>query len=170
MANKSSRKRKNLAKAIAAIETDLLKVSAGSATFGFDASLEVSFDGLDDQIRKIAVAKLRAALPKTEPALARALDAAMASSSWNWTGGNRDIIDTGALKNSLQIEYRGMRAIVSYTAPYAAIIHEGGYIRPYGNEAAEPVYLPGRPWVDSVLVGGGPVPQFDWEAAIRAVL
>lgn len=166
--SKSSKKRKNLVKAIEAVEESLLYSS--TMKIEFDGSLEVDFDGLDAKIRKIAMAKLKEALPKTEPALASALNAAIASPSWEWAGGRRDIVDTGALKNSLQIEWRGMRAIVGYNQPYAAIVHEGGYIKPYGNTAAAPVYLPGRPWVKSVLIGGGPVPQFDWEAAIRAVL
>lgn len=158
-----------LIKGIEAVQEDL--DFSNSVSFGLSADLEIgSMSGFDKQLKDIAVAKLKMVLPRVEAKLANALNAAMSSSSWSWKGGSRDIVDTGALKNSLKIEWIGMTAVVSYSEPYAAIIHEGGYIYPYGNKSASPVYLPGRPWVKSVLVGGGPVPQFDWEEAIIAAL
>ena len=167
----SNKNRKNIDKLLQGInDVHLTLVGSGKAGFEIDCSLEVDFDSHMDDIRRIALTKLAIALPKVESSLAAALDAAMSASSWKWNTGSRDIIDTGALKNSLKIDWNGMRAIVRYDEPYAALIHEGGYIHPYGNKNASPVYLPGRPWVRSVLVGGGPVPEFDWRQAILQAL
>ena len=47
----------------------------------------------------------------------------------------------------------GSEIIVSYSEPYAALIHYGGYILPYGNPNADKVYIPPRPWVESTLKG-----------------
>ena len=93
--------------------------------------------------------------------LKQELDAALKSPVWAWTSGNRDIYDTGELMDSGKVVAMGDRLSVSYSAPYAMLIHNGGYIHPYGNLKARPIYLPGRPWVSSVLYGGGPVPKFD---------
>lgn len=141
-----------------------------SASFGMDMQLDADFSGYSEQIRAIALQKLSLALPRVEKSLAEALDAAMSANTWKWSTGSRDIVDTGALKNSLKIEWNGMKAIVRYDQPYAALIHEGGYIYPYGNQNASPVYIPGRPWVRSVLVGGGPVPVFNWQEAVLKAL
>jgi phage gpG-like protein len=99
--------------------------------------------------------------------LATALDEAMASTAW---GGGKDIIDTGELKNSLVITATSGGVTVKYTAPYAAIIHYGGYILPYGNPKLSKVYIPPRPWVSSVMKGGGPVPAFDFESVYREAI
>jgi phage gpG-like protein len=99
--------------------------------------------------------------------LAAALDEAMESSAW---GTGKDIIDTGQLKKSLVITATASGVIVRYTAPYAAIVHYGGYILPYGNPKLDKVYIPGRPWVSSVMKGGGPVPVFDFESVYREAI
>ena len=86
---------------------------------------------------------------------------------WNWSsGGARDIVDTGRLKNSLSVTVSGDEILIYYDAPYASVVHEGGYIRPYGNKKIDAVYLPGRPWVDAVLFGNGPVPSVDLDKVI----
>jgi len=89
--------------------------------------------------------------------LKNALDAAMSSEAWS--GG--DLIDTGALMDSGSVSVNERGVTISYDAPYAALIHYGGYIHPYGNVNLR-VYLPPRPWIESVLFGGGPVAQFDF--------
>lgn len=61
------------------------------------------------------------------------------------------VVDTGELKRSLNISVTPSGVEVRYKAPYAAIQHEGGYIRPYGNPNAQKVFLPGRPWVTFAL-------------------
>ena len=96
-----------------------------------------------------------------------ALDQAMTASTWNWPTGARDIIDTGALKASRSIKKAGNGFTISYNQPYAAIVHYGGYIQPYGNPNAPKFYFPPRPWIESVLNGSGSIPQFDFESAFR---
>ena len=99
-----------------------------------------------------------------EKGLRTALDASI-SSPWNWISGTRDIIDTGKLKSSLQIKTNYSQTKVSfqvaYNTPYAAFVHYGGAIHPYGNKNAPTVLLPGRPWVQAVFDGSHGQPQFD---------
>jgi len=104
------------------------------------------------------------ALNKLTDLLRNALDDAIESPVWEWNSDNRDIIDTGALRDSLKIYVDSDSDIhILYGQDYAAIVHYGGYFHPFGNKNAK-AYYPGRPWVDSVLNGGGPVPQFDFES------
>lgn len=107
------------------------------------------------------------AISVVSDAVQTALDAAVSSSAWAWSsGGARDIVDTGELKNSLTVTASGNDIFIEYGAPYAAFVHEGGYIRPYGNTSVDTVYIPGRPWVDAVLLGNGPVPSVDLDKII----
>jgi len=99
--------------------------------------------------------------------LGNALDEAMMSSAW---ASGKDIVDTGKLKNSLVITTTSGGISLNYGEPYAALVHYGGYITPYGNEKLEKVYIAGRPWVDSVLRGGGPVPRFNFEEIYREAI
>lgn len=96
-----------------------------------------------------------------------ALDDAMESSIW---GTGKNIIDTGQLKNSLVMTATAGGITIKYTAPYAAIVHYGGYIVPYNNARLSKIYIPPRPWVDSVVKGGGPVPAFDFESVYREAI
>lgn len=90
-----------------------------------------------------------------------ALDAAMSANIWE--GGN-DIIDTGELMNSLEVTISDNKVTMTYTAEYAALVHYGGYIIPYGNRAADRVYIPGRPWIEAVIQGYGAGGQIDFSA------
>lgn len=99
--------------------------------------------------------------------IGEALDAAMESSAW---ASGKDIIDTGQLKNSLTVTATASGISIKYAAPYAAIVHYGGYIVPYGNPSLSKVYIPPRPWVTSVIEGGGPVPAFDFESVYREAI
>jgi phage gpG-like protein len=92
-----------------------------------------------------------------------ALSSALRSGVWPTLGGTADIYDTGELLASGSVTFSDDSITVAYDAPYAALVHYGGYINPYGNTASK-VYLPPRPWVDSVLRGGGPVSQFDFQS------
>ena len=94
--------------------------------------------------------------------LKAALDAALRAGVWSTPGGVRDIYETGELLSSGSVTLSPNGVTVSYDAPYAALVHYGGYIHPYGNMSAR-VYLPPRPWLDSVMRGGGPVPEFDFK-------
>ena len=69
---------------------------------------------------------------------------------------NVGAIDTGRLKNSLEIRSKFSQTKVGfsiiYTTPYAAFVHYGGVIRyPYGNRSAASVVIPARPWVERAL-------------------
>lgn len=90
-----------------------------------------------------------------------ALESALKAPVWSWNGGARDIYDTGELASSGGAIWTSSGIQISYDAPYASIVHDGGYIHPYGNLNARPVFLPARPWIRATLEGGGPVPQFD---------
>lgn len=61
------------------------------------------------------------------------------------------VVDTGALRDSLIVSTSGDTVTFKYDSPYAAIQHYGGYILPYGNRSAQPVYIKPRPWMESVL-------------------
>lgn len=60
-------------------------------------------------------------------------------------------VDTGALRDSLSLSFQGSNIDITYNVEYAGLIHYGGYITPYGNPNARPVYIAGRPWVDNTL-------------------
>jgi phage gpG-like protein len=89
------------------------------------------------------------------------LDQAIRNPGWSWINGQRDIYDTGQLMDSGTVSIGKNGVTIAYSAPYAALVHYGGYINPYGS-GREAIYLPPRPWVDSVLNGGGLVPIFDF--------
>ncbi len=98
------------------------------------------------------------------------LDAAMASSIWQTIGGTGDIVDSGELKNSLEVRAERGKITIQYKEDYAMLVHHGGYIAPYGNLNVEKIYLPPRPWVHSVLYGGVPVTPVDFPAVYREAL
>lgn len=146
---------------------------------GMVPPVPLSFDyragEMDDLIDENAIegefsGQIDALMGKLAQEVKGALDAALKSSVWTWKNGVRDIYDTGELASSGEVSVGADGIIVSYSAPYANLVHNGGYIYPYGNEKARPVYLPGRPWVSSVLYGEGPVPQFDFEGFFKSNL
>lgn len=132
-----------------------VRVEMGVRLTGFDAAdLLAGLEEGIDRANQIIAQKL-----------GEALDAALESAVWGWRDGTaRDIVDTGKLKASRQITVEGRNIKISYDVPYAGLVHFGGYILPYGNQNAEKIYVPGRPWLDSVILGGGPVPKFDFES------
>jgi phage gpG-like protein len=88
----------------------------------------------------------------------------------NWPDTSSDLVDTGALRNSLEINITNGSLSIRYTAPYAGIVHYGGYIVPYGNKNAERVYIPPRPFLEYAINGGGPFPAYDFKDALdRAI-
>jgi phage gpG-like protein len=123
-----------------------------------------------DNAYAIALKAAEDAVPDLIDRLGAALDAALRSSVWSWNDGTRDIVDTGQLLASRSITVSGNTIVIDYKVPYFGIIHFGGYIMPYGNDKAKKVYIPARPWVTSVVEGGGPVPQFDFAAVFRESL
>jgi hypothetical protein len=108
--------------------------------------------------------------------LSMALDTAMTNANWSWprqtqrksgeiAGTSRDIIDMGNLYESQQIKEKFLKTKTTfeiiYNTPYAAIIHYGGYVQPYGNPNAATVYIPGRPWIEAAINGGNGMSPFD---------
>ena len=93
--------------------------------------------------------------------LKKELDQAIKSPIWNSNNGTTDIYDTGQLMDSGTVTASERGITISYDAPYAALIHYGGYIHPYGKET-ERIYLPPKPWVDAVLNGYGGIRAFDF--------
>jgi phage gpG-like protein len=106
-----------------------------------------------------------------EKGLKVALDKSM-TSLWTWTDGSRDIVDTGKLKNSLKLTATFNQTKVSwqvqYRTPYAAFVHYGGVIKPYGNKNARDVLIPARPWVQAVLEGSNGQEKFDLKTPFDA--
>ena len=90
-----------------------------------------------------------------------ALGIAMESKVWQWDYGDGDIVQFGNLRDSLVIKTTEEEISIAYMEEYAAIVHFGGYIHLYGNIYTN-VYMPPRPWIKSVLLGGGPVEKFDF--------
>ena len=74
-------------------------------------------------------------------------------------------VDTGKLKNSLDIRAKFSQTKVGFTiiykTPYAAFVHYGGVMRPYGNPAAATRTIPGRPWISEGLKGFNLKTPFD---------
>jgi hypothetical protein len=90
----------------------------------------------------------------------------MMAASWGWSDGSRNIIDTGSLMSSGGAAVVSGKIEIAYDSPYAALIHYGGYIQPYGNVNVEKVYIPGRPWIAAALgQAPGPIEAYDFERA-----
>jgi len=95
------------------------------------------------------------------PEIKKALTDAMNSKVYDWDYGDGDIVDTGKLRDSAQVVADSESIMVSYSATssgdgtdYAALVYYGGYyIYPYGNPNIQ-VFMPGRPWIKHVLIGG----------------
>ena len=124
----------------------------------------ISFKKIEFPAEKIITKIRRAINGATEEvarALKEALDEAILSEVWQWTEGVRDIYDTGELMESGTVTVDGTGIKIAYSAPYAMLVHYGGYINPYGISSAK-VYLPPRPWIEATLNGDGPVPKFDY--------
>ena len=95
------------------------------------------------------------------PEIKDALTAAMNTKAYDWDYGDGDIVDTGQLRDSVQVVADDVSIMVTYSAQssgdgtdYAALVYYGGYA-PYGNPNIQ-VFMPARPWIKHVLVGGYP--------------
>lgn len=133
-----------------------------TATAKTDGLVKVSLARFPEaQIR----AGFKAAIDRANVRIARdlksALDEAILSPSWRTASGTGDIFETGELLESGTVTVSRSGVTIAYDAPYAALVHYGGYITPYGN-TTEKVYLPPRPWVQSVLDGGNGIPAFNF--------
>lgn len=146
-----------------------LEKSENGIKTGFKIKSAASFTNLKTLTTKFPVAAAEAHV-KTLASLALeikiALTEAMNSKVYDWTYGDGDIVQSGALRDSVEVVSDKESIMVRYSAKnetdgydYAGIVYFGGYIHPYGNPNVT-VYMPGRPWVKHVLTGGGPVPKF----------
>ena len=71
----------------------------------------------------------------------------------NVVGSPRNIVDSGDLASRKMMNIKGLAAEWSWGIEYAAAVHDGAMIHPWGNDAYY-VELPGRPWTTAVLEGG----------------
>lgn len=134
-------------------------ISATTSTEGIIKFGTKSFP--EAQIREAFSRAINRASTRIVTDLKIALDNAIRSGVWPTLSGAADIYDTGELLESGRVTLTENGISIVYDAPYAALVHYGGYIIPYGNRSAAKVYLPARPWVDAVL-NGGAVPAFDF--------
>ena len=145
----------------------------------FNFKLEAQLDGSAVKaLRKAA----EAAMKTTAAELDGRFDDAISSAVWPWprsskrgvggstvgerakqwankgfnTGTPRSIVDSGELKQSKVFNVTGLKAEWAWTANYAAAVHEGARITPWGDPKNGTVTLPARPWTDAVLNGGTP--------------
>lgn len=158
------------------IQVSLKEIDGKSAEIqieGLPVSFNIKKDRVSEILKTLPVAIKKAhreAVSQLTILLEEALNDAMDSQVWDWNGETRDIVDTGALKDSLKIYVDSDSDIhILYNQEYAAIVHYGGYFSPFGNKSAK-VYYPGRPWVTSLINGGGPIPQFDFEGEYKALM
>jgi hypothetical protein len=127
-------------------------------------------------MRKAMTKGLVKAVSYVSKDLAFALDQNIGSDVWNWprdtqrangetVGSPRDIVDTGKLAASLELKESFLKTKgtiqIAYKAPYAALMHYGGAIQPYGNPNAATVFIPGRPWVEATINGTHGLPEFN---------
>lgn len=157
--------------------------------FGFKGAISLPRPKLEQKpeskkAAKAAASALNAGVIKgmtnVETSLSQALTAALQSSVWTgfspkyeyarkngemMGSGARNIYDTGRLASSLNLktEFKQTKSVlnISYSAPYAALVHEGGVIIPYGDPKNAAVTLPGRPWITSTLQGTNGIPKYE---------
>lgn len=128
-----------------------------SVSFKVDRSVDTS--GFETFLNKMEEAHLLA-MEAVRSGVADHLDLQMMS-VW---GTGRDIVDSAELLTSASVFLNGDDITITYTSPYASLVHYGGYVAPYGNTSIEKVYIPGRPWVAATLgLAPGPAGAYDYE-------
>lgn len=106
--------------------------------------------------------------PDATPRFGGARDLESAADNWNTyltgsgtgarpkaiAGSPRSIVDSGNLKQSrdFNLNRAGLTAEWNWNADYAAAVHEGAFINPFGNPR-KLVQLPARPWTQAVIEG-----------------
>lgn len=149
-------------------------------TYSFDLTWRPPIVGIEDpeDVKQLADATEAAViggtyegLLETTEAIKPALNEAMAQSVWAWPNvtirkngsdvdAPRDIVDTANLRDSMDTAMLNSNAFtITYTAPYANMVHYGGITRPYGRGGNSFVY-PARPWISAMLTGTHGINQF----------
>jgi hypothetical protein len=66
-------------------------------------------------------------------------------------GNPRNLIDEGNLRRAASWQMSGKyQAAYKWSAEYATLVHQGGWIRPWGNDNVR-ILIPARPWTRAVL-------------------
>lgn len=170
MALKDFKKLQNLSRTIN--ETvDFLKAQKGKDIITYNVSMLVEDVDYSDVQRFVnefpdkAKIAHREALRIMAKDLELALKEAISASVWDWIDDTRDIVDTGALRRTTKVIAEGSELRCYSDREYAALVHFGGYVHPYGDTTRAMFYYPPRPWIHAVVLGGGPVEQFDFAAS-----
>lgn len=120
--------------------------------------------------RKIVAAELNSAFQD-----------ALGSKVWNWprptirsggqdAGSPRNIVDTEILKASNSYSISGGVATFKWSVDYAAAVHYGANIYPWGDKSRPKVNLPARPWTSAVLgtINIGGIEPYDYRSQFKA--
>jgi hypothetical protein len=124
-------------------------------------TLSVKFTtNLEAKARRASEAAARAVYAELN---ARFQDA-IGTKAWSWPrstvrsnggiipSGLRNIVDSSTLRSSNPgPQITGLSVTYRWGVNYAAAVHQGAMIRPWGNKSAAPVLLPARPWTSAVL-------------------
>lgn len=115
------------------------------------------------------------------PELNSAFQDALGSKVWSWpratirsngqeVGSPRNIVDTGILKASNSFQISGTLATFKWSVDYAAAVHYGANIYPWGDKSRPKVNLPARPWTSAVLgtINIGGIEPYDYRSQFKA--
>lgn len=117
--------------------------------------------------------------------LSEALQRSLRTSVWAWprstvrqsggtAGSPRDIFDTGKLSRSQKVvtNYSGgtLMVNISYSTPYASLVHYGGAHRPYGDESRPLQLLPARPWIYATVTGTYGIEKYDMRSHLESAI
>lgn len=135
---------------------------------GKDAIEEQEIKVMASKLKGNYISSMRRATFATERLLNGWLDEAVDKALYQWprvtirqngqsVSSPRNIVDTGRLKNSKNLSSRFGKTFaevsIQYRAEYAAYVHWGAYIYPYGNTKRTRVYTPSRPWIIYAIAG-----------------
>jgi len=157
------------------IEKTLIKVTAdlnnSGATINIPfPSIKLSESGLDKAVERLGNLPSRykkahkLAMTKVAQDLKKALDDAMEADVWDWWDGTRDIVDTGALRDSGAVRYNSAddSLSITYGEEYAAIVHFSGYAVSGYNPSVK-IFYPERPWITATIEGTHGITKFPME-------
>lgn len=156
--------------------TDAAKDEIDGFRYGFEISPPIlSSKGIkisSSEIKDVISSKVNLVLSKFTQIVISELTIRIKEAFYQvWPSTSSDIISSGELLDSLNIQITTKGLSITFDAPYASIIHYGGYIVPYGNKNAERVYLAPRPFLDVILGrANGPVSSYDFQDALTRAI